>query len=49
MTKAQRRFDNKLERFKARLIVALSIHLFAVVTQGQQLLTKDSTNSVAMK
>ena len=40
MTNAQRRFDNKFERFRAHLIVALSIPLFAVVTQGQKLLTK---------
>ena len=40
MTNAPRRFDNKFERFRARLIVALSIPLFAVVTQGQKLLTK---------
>jgi hypothetical protein len=42
MTNAQRRFDDKFERFRARLIVALSIPLFAVVSQGQQLLTKDA-------
>ena len=40
MTNAPRRFDNKFERFRAHLIVALSIPLFAVVTQGQKLLTK---------
>ena len=40
MRNAPRRFDNKFERFRARLIVALSIPLFAVVSQGQKLLTK---------
>ncbi|HSE31600.1 MAG TPA: DUF5916 domain-containing protein [Pyrinomonadaceae bacterium] len=39
MTNAQRRFDNKFERFRARLIVALSIPLLVVVGQAQQLLT----------
>jgi hypothetical protein len=42
MTNAQRRFDDKFERFRARLIIALSIPLFGVVSQGQQLLTKDA-------
>ena len=36
MTNAQRRFDNEFERFRARLIVALSIPLFAVIAQAQQ-------------
>ncbi len=41
MTNGWRRFDNGFERFRARLIVALSISLFAVVTQAQQLSTTD--------
>ena len=41
MTNAKRRFDNKFERFKPRLIVALSIPLFAVCTQAHQLLTRE--------
>src|SRR6478672_10755641 len=41
MTTAQRRFDNKFERFKARLIGALSIPLFVVCTQAHQLLTRE--------
>jgi hypothetical protein len=42
MTTARRRFDSKFERFKARLIVALSISLFAVSTQAHQLLARES-------
>jgi hypothetical protein len=42
MTNAKWRFDNKFERFKPRLIVALSIPLFAVCTQAHQLLTRGS-------
>ena len=41
MTTAQRRFDNKFERFKARLIGALSIPLFVVCTQAHQPLTRE--------
>jgi hypothetical protein len=42
MTNAQRRFDDKFERLRARLIVALSIPLLAVASRGQQLLPKDA-------
>jgi len=35
MTKAPRRFDNRLKRFRA-LMFALSLTLFAVVVQAQQ-------------
>jgi hypothetical protein len=43
MTKGQRRFDDGLERFRARLMIALSITLFAVVVQAQQLSTRDNS------
>lgn len=36
MTNGRRRFDNGFERFRARLITALSISLFAFVAQAQQ-------------
>ena len=39
MTRALKRFDNRLKRFRA-LIVALNVTLFAVVAQGQQPSTK---------
>jgi hypothetical protein len=35
MTRASKRFDNRLKRFRA-LIVALNVILFAIVAQGQQ-------------
>jgi hypothetical protein len=37
MTNGWRRFDNGFERFRARLIVALSITLLAAIAQAQQL------------
>jgi hypothetical protein len=42
MTKRQRRFDNRFERFRARLIGAFSIALFALVAQAQDLSTRDN-------
>ena len=43
MTIGQRRFENGFERFRARLIIALSILLFAVVAaQAQQESTNDN-------
>ena len=48
MTNGWRRFDNGFERFRARLITALSISLFVVVTQAQQLPTKDNTQQSAV-
>jgi len=36
MTNTWRRFDIRFERFRARLIVVLSISLFAVIAQAQQ-------------
>src|SRR3989442_14097562 len=42
MTKASRRFDYRLERFRA-LMVAFSITLFAIVAQAQQPSTRDNT------
>ena len=48
MTNGWRRFDNGFERFRARLIAALSISLFVVVTQAQQLRTKDNTQLSAL-
>ncbi len=35
MTRGQRRFDKGFERFRARLIVVLSITLFAAIAQAQ--------------
>ena len=48
MTFAPRRFDNRLERFRA-LMVALSITLFAVVAQAQQTSAIDKTQSTSAK
>src|SRR5438128_1618561 len=48
MTFAPRRFDNRLERFRA-LMVALSITLFAVVAQAEQTSTTDKTQSTSAK
>ena len=48
MTFAPRRFDNRLERFRA-LMVALSIILFAIVVQAQQTSTTDKTPSTSTK
>ena len=42
MTKASRRFDYRLERFRA-LMVAFSITLFAIVAQARQPSTRDNT------
>ncbi|HEY2974399.1 MAG TPA: DUF5916 domain-containing protein [Pyrinomonadaceae bacterium] len=43
MTRASRRFDSRLKRFRARLRVALSITLLAIVAQAQQPSTRDNT------
>ena len=43
MTRASRRFDSRLKRFRARLRVALSITLLAIVAQAQQPSTHDNT------
>jgi len=48
MTFAPRRFDNRLERFRA-LLLALSITLFAIVAQAQQTSTTDKTQSTSAK
>src|SRR6266702_3607415 len=48
MTFAPRRFDNRLERFRA-LMVALSITLFAIVVQAQQTSITDKTQSTSAK
>jgi hypothetical protein len=48
MTFAPRRFDNRLERFRA-LMFALSITPFAVVAQAQQTSTTDKTQSTSAK
>ena len=48
MTFAPRRFDNRLERFRA-LMVVLSITLFAIVAQAQQTSTTDKTQSTSAK
>ncbi len=48
MTKAPRRFDNGLKRFRARMLV-LSITLFAIVVQAQQTSTADETQSTSVK
>src|SRR6266700_3529806 len=48
MTFAPRRFDNRLERFRA-LLLALSITLFAIVAQAQQTSTTDQTQSTSAK
>jgi hypothetical protein len=45
MTRASRRFDSRLKRFRARLMFALSVSLFAVVAQAQQPSTKDDTQA----
>src|SRR5258705_8249553 len=42
MTNGWRRFDNGFERFRARLIVALSINLLAAIAQAQQLPTANN-------
>ena len=42
MTRGQKRFDIGFERFRARLIVALSITLLAAIPQAQQLPTSDN-------
>src|SRR5712691_7242901 len=36
MTKASRRSDNTLERFRARLIFAFSVSLFGIAVQAQE-------------
>src|SRR5258705_4804471 len=43
MTRASKRFDDRLKRLKARLLFALSISLFAVIAQAQQPSTGDDT------
>jgi uncharacterized protein DUF5916/cellulose/xylan binding protein with CBM9 domain len=48
MTRASRRFDNRLKRFRA-LILALSITLFAIAAQAQQTSTTDKTQSTPAK
>jgi hypothetical protein len=45
MTRASTRFDNRLERFRARLFVVLSVILFAIVAQAQQPATKEAEQS----
>ncbi len=47
MTKAPRRFNNKLGRFRGPLIFGLSVTLFAIVAQAQQPSTKDNTQATA--
>jgi hypothetical protein len=42
MTNRWRRFDNGFERFRARLIVVLSITLFSAIAQAQQLPTANN-------
>jgi len=42
MTNGWRRFDNGFERFRARLIVALSITLLGAIAQAQQFPTADN-------
>ena len=43
MTKRQRRFDDRFERFRARLSVALSIALLTLIAQAQDRSTQDHT------
>jgi hypothetical protein len=48
MTRAPRRFDDRLKRFRA-LPAALSVTLFAIVSQAQQTSTTDKTQSTPAK
>src|SRR5436190_1314896 len=48
MTKASKRFDSRLKRFRA-LIVALNVSLFAIVAQAQQTSTTNKTQSTPAK
>ncbi len=43
MTKASRRFDNRRERLRARLMLGLSVTLLAIVAQAQQPSRKENT------
>jgi hypothetical protein len=48
MTKASRRFDNGLKRFRA-VVTAINVILLAIVAQAQQTSTQDNTQATAAK